>query len=231
MVFDKLASVRSSIAAAAHRAGRAPGSVELMAVLKYAPPDEVRALLESKQVRHAGDNRVQDAERRESRFENRESNIQYHLIGHLQSNKAKKAVQLFDWIDSVDSMELAERLEREAAALGKTLNVLVQVQTAPNPGQSGAQPEQLGGLLERMRRLPHLKVSGLMAIAPMTDPVEAVRPHFRRMKVLLDEHFAGGEAPVLSMGMSRDYEVAVEEGATLVRIGSLLFGETPRQPS
>lgn len=217
-VFDKLASVRGRMAEAAKRAGRSPDAVELMAVLKYAPDDAVRALLEKQQVRHIGENRVQDAEHRPV------SGVERHLIGHLQSNKAKKAVQVFDWIDTLDGLELARRLEREAAALGKTLNVLVQVQPAPNPGQHGIQPGDLGPLLKEARTLPHLKLRGLMAIAPMKDPVEAVRPDFRRIKALLDEHFRPEEKPVLSMGMSRDFEVAIGEGATLVRIGSLLFG-------
>ena len=224
VVFDKLALVRSRIAEAASRVGRSPDSVELMAVVKYAENATIRELLETHQVRHIGENKIQDVERHEGTYE--KSAVERHFIGHLQKNKAKKAVQMFDWIDSVDSLELAQRLDKDAAAAGKTQKVLVQVQPVSNPGQSGIQPGELGGLLEAMRKMPHLSVRGLMAIAPMTDPVEAVRPVLGRMKALLDGHFPAKDKPVLSMGMSRDFEVAIEEGATMVRIGSLLFGDS-----
>lgn len=226
-LFDKLASVRSRIDQAARKAGRPPSQVDLMAVTKYAPAVAVRELLESGRVAHAGESRIQDSG---PRF----PGIQYHFIGNLQSNKAGKAVELFEWIDSVDSLELAGKLDRSAGMRSKKVKILVQVQPEPNPKQSGLQPQQLEKFLVQARDFQHLQVRGLMAIAPMTENVEGARPHFRRIRKLFEDSFPtsapGGERPVLSMGMSRDFEVAVEEGATLVRIGSLLFGESSETP-
>lgn len=224
--FEKLAWVRQRVAEAARSSGRSPEAVELMAVTKHASAAVVRELLAQGGLRHLGENRVQDAAAKLSGLSTRHSGLQLHLIGHLQSNKSKRAAALFDWIDSLDGRALAERLERDAEALGKTLKVMVQVQATPNPRQSGAQPEELPELLKAIRAMPHLELRGLMAIAPVTDPVEAARPHFRALKAVFDGQFAaaaGDPAPVLSMGMSRDFEVAVAEGATMVRIGSLLF--------
>jgi len=219
-VFEKLAAVERRIDQAARKAGRSSSEVALMAVTKYAPEREVRELLASGKVRHAGESRVQD-------MGERAPGVEYHFIGHLQTNKAGKAAAGFDWIDSVDSLELAEKLDKQAEKAGKKLKALLQVQPVPNPKQSGVQPEKLDGFLKQLKGFKNLDVKGLMCIAPLTDAVEDTRPHFRRIRQLFDVSFpssaSGAGRPVLSMGMSRDFEIAIEEGATLVRIGSLLF--------
>lgn len=149
------------------------------------------------------------------------------MIGPLQSNKAKKAAALFDWVDSLDSLKLAETLERECAAADKSLRVLVEVQPVPDPDRPGLGPQDLAEFLVRLRTFKRLDVRGLMGVAPDEETAEAARPHFRLLKRLFDAHFKSSTEPYrLSLGMSRDFEVAIEEGATLVRVGRLLFSET-----
>lgn len=228
-VFDNLASVQDRILEAAKRAGRDPRAIVLVAVTKTATAAQAAELIRSGKVRHLGENRVQAAQAKIPEALGLGSFPQgtgpeWHLVGHLQSNKAAKAAALFDWVDALDDLETARRLDRACGASGKRLKVLVQVQPVLNPRQSGLQPEAVGGFLEDARKFKHLEVAGLMAIAPELEPVEAVRPHFRRVKRLFDGFFDPSQQ--LSMGMSRDFEVAIEEGATMVRIGTLLFQET-----
>lgn len=225
-LLDNLERVLERMACAARRAGRDPAEVELMAVVKKAPPDALRLILESGRVRHAGENRVQEAV---VHPRPPGSPVEWHMVGHLQTNKVKPALRLFDWIDSVDSLKLARALQE---ALERPMKILVQVKLSELPEHHGAAPEQVGGLLEDLAKLDRLEVSGLMGLAPWTDPVEEVRPYFRKLKTIFDRHFPkpGGDRPQrtasgaqLSMGMSRDFEVAIEEGATLVRVGTALF--------
>ena len=209
--------------AAAERAGRNPDAIGLVAVTKYASLKDIRELLESGQIAEIGESRVSDALAKREALGAAAAKVAWRLIGHLQSNKARRALEAFDAIDSIDGLRLARILEGELAAAGRELPVLVQVKLTGKTVQSGAAPEELGPLLEGLKAFPHLRVRGLMAIAPDLEPVSAVRPHFRRMKQLFDKFFAGSGDAQLSMGMSRDFEVAVEEGATHVRVGSALF--------
>lgn len=227
MILERHQEVRDRIAAAAARRGRKPEDVELVAVTKYAALEDVRALLDRGLVRQCGESRVQDALRRRESLGPAAGGVVWRFIGHLQTNKAAAALASFDWLDSLDSARLAEALQHRLAGTGRVLPVLVQVKLTERETQSGVAPEQVPGFLESLKAYPNLRVRGLMAIAPNLEPVEAVRPHFRRLRRLFEDCFpepSGGEKPLLSMGMSRDYEIAVEEGADLVRVGSALFG-------
>jgi PLP dependent protein len=217
MVLDNLSRIRERIDVAARKSGRDPGKVELVAVTKYASVDAVRELLKSGKIRYFGENRIQAAAEHIAALGADAKAGQWRFIGHLQTNKAPKALELFDWIDSVDSLKLAQALDKQLAKTGERKKVLIRVKLVEKETQSGIAPEALSGFLKELKSCETLVPCGLMTIAPMLEPVEAVRPYFKRMKELLDQNFSearGEEGPHLSMGMSRDYEVAVEEGAT-----------------
>ncbi|MBI3552876.1 MAG: YggS family pyridoxal phosphate-dependent enzyme [Elusimicrobia bacterium] len=223
MILDNIRQIRYRIAAAAKRAGRDPNGVTLIAVTKYAKQEQVLELLQSGEVREIAENRVQDASARRSALGGKAGAVVWRLIGHLQSNKAKKALEVFDAVDSLDSLKLAEALEKASSGTDRKLPVLIQVKLSGKETQSGVAPEAVGGLIEGLKPLEHLAVRGLMAIAPNVEPVEAVRPHFRRMRELFERNFSGVPGAQLSLGMSRDFELAVEEGATHVRVGTSIF--------
>lgn len=220
MILENIRQVRERISRAAQRAGRAPGSVKLMAVTKYAAAEQVNEALKTGLVDFLGENRVQDAAAKRPRLI--PEGVPIRLIGHLQSNKVNKALEVFDGIDSLDSLALAEKLDARLKTAGKKLPVLVQVKLTENAAQSGVAPDRLESFLAACAPYGSLEIRGLMAIAPNLEPVEAVRPHFRRMFDLRKRLFPGADAE-LSMGMSRDFEIAIEEGATMVRLGSALF--------
>jgi pyridoxal phosphate enzyme (YggS family) len=227
----RVAAVRERIARAAERAGRRPEDVTLVAVSKTHPAERVAAAFAAG-LRDFGENKVQEAEQKAGPLRDlTPQGLRWHLIGHLQSNKAKKAAQIFDLVHSVDSAEIARKLEHYAATLGKTLDVLVQVDLAGEETKHGADEAHLFPLLEILRGMKALRPRGLMVLPPLLDDPEALRPYFRRLRELRDKALAkdlllGGE---LSMGMSHDFEVAIEEGATLVRVGTALFGERERK--
>lgn len=223
VVLDNLNKIRSVMAAAAGRTGRNPESVGLVAVTKYAPLESIKELLDCGLVMEVGENRVQDAKSKIETLGEKARKVKWRLIGHLQSNKARLALQIFDAIDSLDSLKLAEVLEKELSLTNQKLPVLVQVKLSDKETQFGVAPEEVANFLESLKKCAHLDVCGLMAIAPALEPVESVRPYFRRMKELFDQFFAGRPEARLSMGMSRDYEIAIEEGATHIRIGSSIF--------
>lgn len=223
MLLDNLKKIRFRIDAACSRADRDPKKVRLVAVTKHAPLASVFKLLEIDEPFEIGENRVQDAAQRKSELGARAENTRWRLIGHLQTNKAKEALETFDTVDSLDSLKLAKVLDKNLSLMGKQLPVLVQVKLTSLETQSGIEPEALGEFLGEVSGCSHLQVEGLMAIAPNLEPVEAVRPHFKKMRELFDKFFANKPSASLSMGMSRDFEVAVEEGATHVRVGSALF--------
>jgi pyridoxal phosphate enzyme (YggS family) len=195
--------------------------VTLVAVSKTMPPEAVREAIAAG-VRDLGENRVQEARDKIAACPERAC---WHLIGHLQTNKAKLAVELFDCIQSLDSLRLGEELQRHGQRLGKRVRCLVQVNVGAEAQKSGSASSDLRELLERLRGLPNLQVDGLMAIPPFLDDPEAVRPYFRRLRELRDTLAGAGlMGSDLSMGMTGDFEVAIEEGATLVRIGTAIFG-------
>ncbi|MEQ1918686.1 MAG: YggS family pyridoxal phosphate-dependent enzyme, partial [Elusimicrobiota bacterium] len=174
----------------------------------------------SGRVHEAGESRVQDAEKKKLELGALAGKVRWRLIGHLQTNKAKKAVQTFDAIDSVDSAKLAAALDQAMTGSERKLPVMIQVKLSTSQTQFGVAPDELPELIEAVRKLPHLELQGLMGIAPNAEPLEAVRPSFRLLKKLRDEHLPNGK---LSMGMSRDFEIAIEEGADLIRIGTQIF--------
>jgi len=206
--------------AAALRAKREPDAVRLVAVTKYASLDDVQVLLNTGLVTDVGENRVQNAEKRKSALRQTGSKVRWHMLGHLQTNKAKKAAEVFDAVDSLDSEKVAKSLDEALKGSTKTLPVMVQVKLTERETQSGVAPGELGALLESLKKYERLKVEGLMGIAPDVEPVEAVRPSFRTLRELRDRHLPGGQ---LSMGMSHDFEIAIEEGADQVRIGTQIF--------
>ncbi len=229
---ERLEEVRHRIARAAERAGRNPSEVELVAVSKTVGPEVV---LESYHLgqREFGENRVQEfrAKREALSALGGMPGARWHLIGHLQSNKAKLAAELFDIIQSVDSAKLATSLDGYAEALGKRLPVLLEVDFSGEPGRGGFSPEGMDAVVEDLMALSHLEFQGLMTVAPLGLGAEDLRGVFRRLRLLRDRlavRFPGMEWRHLSMGMSDDFEIAIEEGSTIVRIGRAIFGERPR---
>ena len=226
---ENLAAIQQRIRAACDRAGRDPGTVELLAVSKNHPAESVRALADAGH-RLFGENRVQEAK---AKIPQCPGHLRWHLIGHLQSNKARDAVQLFEMIHGVDSLGLAVELQKRAEAASRTLRVLLEVNVAGESTKFGYRPAQLLAELPQLNALRRLELHGLMCMAPYATNPETVRPVFRRCRELARECEAVLGAPfsVLSMGMSGDFEVATEEGSTLVRIGTALFGERPPRAS
>jgi hypothetical protein len=222
-----LNNVQQRVAAACARAGRDPSSVTLVTVSKGHPADVVRAAADLG-VSLFGENRVQEAKIKISQCPSR---LQWHLIGHLQSNKCRDAVHFFAMIQSVDSLSLAREINKFAEKSAKTMPVLLEINVAGESSKFGYSPEKV--LLEFMEinALPKLEVHGLMTVAPWAQEAEKVRPVFRRLAELKKqcEDILGAPLPHLSMGMSGDFEVAVEEGATMIRLGSAVLG--PRKPA
>lgn len=217
---ENLPAVYHRIATAAKRAGREPDDIKLVAVSKTHPADVLRGAIAAG-IAVFGENKVQEAEGKIGELGRRAA--EWHLIGHLQSNKARKGVQLFDVIHTVDSTELAQRLERICYEENReSLSVLVQVDLAGESAKSGIAEGELPRLGDYLRSCKHLKFDGLMIIPPFFEDPEATRGYFRRLREIRDRIIPGGE---LSMGMSHDFEVAIEEGATIVRIGTAIFGE------
>lgn len=212
-----LDDVNARIEAACRRAGRDREDVTLVAVSKTFPAADVDHAIGAGAT-HLGENRVQEAREKKPLVR---GSARWHLIGHLQSNKARDAVRLFDVIESVDSVELAAKIARAAASEGKTQEILLQVNVGREAQKSGADPDEAPAIVREIASMPALRLTGLMTIPPVGDS----RPHFRALRALRDD--LGLEQ--LSMGMSADYEEAIEEGATLVRIGSAIFGaRSPR---
>jgi len=205
------------IARAAERANRSPAEITIVGVAKTMEPWLIQQAFEAG-MRHFGENRVQEAKDKIERLSTLQPSPTWHMVGHLQTNKAKTAIELFDMIQSVDSVRLAEVLSRHAQ---HRIPILLEVNVSGEASKFGLPPAQVSSAVEEIARLPHLEIRGLMTIAPLTDNPEEVRPIFKRLRLLRDslglEH--------LSMGMTDDFEVAIEEGATMVRIGRAIFGE------
>lgn len=222
----RLAEVHRRIASAAARSRRSPAEIALIAVSKTHPSELIERAIEAG-ARDFGENRVQEAEAKIKEI-GRER-VRWHLIGHLQANKSRRAVQLFDLIHSVDSVALARRLDRLCAEEERALlPVLIQVDLGSEETKSGVSEEELPPLVEAIMACEHLRLEGLMTLPPFFESAEDVRPFFRRLRELRDALRSRGNfgeaAGELSMGMSHDFEVAIEEGATLVRVGTSIFG-------
>ncbi|NTV29854.1 MAG: YggS family pyridoxal phosphate-dependent enzyme [Candidatus Omnitrophica bacterium] len=228
MIRDNLEAVLSNIRAAALRVGRDPNEITLVGVTKSA---EVPAINEAIRagLRHVAENRLQLAQAKFPLLETAGVNITRHMIGHLQTNKVRDVLPIFDLIHSVDSGKLADEIQKRSAAVGKVAEILVQVDIAREETKFGLPEDELAGLMAHLASCPNIRTLGLMTMAPLTEDRETIRDVFRRCRELFQEeqrkHPASGSICLrhLSMGMSHDYEIAVEEGATLVRIGSALF--------
>jgi PLP dependent protein len=219
-VAANLRAVQESIATACRRAGRAPSEVLLIGVSKTVDLDRIRAAIAAG-VPALGENRVQEAK---DKVEALGRPVPWHLIGSLQTNKARDAVRLFDCIHSVDRLDLAREIDRRAQAVGRPIEGLLQVNLGDEPQKGGVAEDEAERLRDACAALSHLRIVGLMAIPPHTEEAEGARPYFKRLRALRD---AVG-LPHLSMGMSADYAIAIEEGATMVRVGTSLFGPRER---
>jgi PLP dependent protein len=228
-VAENIARVREQIAAAALRAARSPDSVTLMAVSKTFRAESIREAYAAG-ARMFGENRVQEFAGKFSAVRELPG-ARFHLIGHLQSNKAAKAAELFHAVDSVDSLKLAERLNVAAGTLGKKLSVLLEINVGGETAKSGISPDspEVMAILEAAPRLSNLEIRGLMTVPPFTENPEGARPFFRQLRELGDrltqQNFPAATLAELSMGMSHDFAVAIEEGSTCVRVGTAIFGE------
>ena len=227
---ERLARISERIVSACARVGRDESEVTLIAVSKTVSAERICAAIECG-VLVLGENRVQEAADKIPGVAAGTAGrrIEWHLIGHLQSNKARRAVDLFTSIDSVDSYKLAERLDRIAGEIGRRLPILIEVNLGGESSKSGLNSDDVLRVIEQVRPLNHLEPRGLMTVPPYLEPAEEVRPYFRRLRELRDasRSVLGDGFSDLSMGMSNDFEIAIEEGATMVRIGTALFG--PRQ--
>lgn len=226
-IAKNLQHIQDRIIESAKRSGRDPGNIKLVAVSKTVALEKIIEALNAG-VLIFGENRVQEAQNkiRSQELGVRSDKIEWHLIGNLQKNKTRTAVDLFDLIHSVDSAALAEDINRHAQKIGKIQRILLQVKLVDEETKHGVREQDLNDLLDKVARMDHIQLEGLMTIPPYFDDPEKTRPHFRKLRQLADEAIAKGY-PVkeLSMGMSNDFEVAIEEGATMVRVGTAIFGE------
>ena len=228
-IAENIARVQQSLEHIARRSGRKPEEVALIAVSKTFPPDKIREAYAAG-LRLFGENRVQEFAGKTDALRDM-SDAQWHLIGHLQSNKAAKAAELFAAVDSVDSLRLAEKLNAAAEKLGKELAVLIEINIGAEAAKNGLAPDSSGldEILAAAPSLTSLRIQGLMTVPPFTEDPEGARPYFRQLRALRDKiaarRLASISMQVLSMGMSHDFEIAIEEGSTCVRVGSAIFGE------
>jgi PLP dependent protein len=228
-IAENIAEVRKRIAASAHRAGRDPEKITLMGVSKTFPPESVREAYGAG-LRVFGENRVQEFIGKVAALRDLQE-AEWHMIGHLQSNKAAPAAEAFFAIDSLDSLKLAEKLNASAEKLGKKLSILIEINVAGESAKSGLAPdsEELEELLSAAPRLGQLEFRGWMTVPPFTEDPQQARPYFRKLRALRDQiaarHLPAVFMHVLSMGMSHDFEVAIEEGSTCLRVGTAIFGQ------
>jgi pyridoxal phosphate enzyme (YggS family) len=225
---ENIMRVRERIAAACGRSGRRPEDVRLIAISKTVPPERIREAYEAG-LRDFGENRVQEAKAKRPALS--DLTVTWHLVGHLQTNKARPARELFHWFHALDSFRLAERLDGSVVCSGDRLPVLLEVNLGEEETKAGVQEEEVCALAEQVSRLNTLILRGLMVLPPFFDDPEQVRPFFRRLRELAAKidsaRLPNVSMQELSMGMSHDFEVAIEEGATIVRVGTAIFGPRP----
>jgi hypothetical protein len=219
-LIDRISTVYKRMSHAAMRAGRNPEDVRLVAVTKFVDASRIKEAFDAG-LRVFGESRVQEAQEKVAELQG--LNIQWHMVGHLQKNKAKAAVGIFDLIHSLDSVELMELVNKYADKLGKVQKGLIQVKLSEEESKFGISENEVEELLEAAKGMKNLKIEGLMTIPPFFDDPELARPYYRRLKELGDRF----GLPELSMGMTNDFEIAIEEGATMVRVGTAIFGERP----
>lgn len=229
MIRDNIIKVKERISSACLKVGRDSGSITIVAVSKTRPPQEIKEAIEAG-ITDIGENRVQEALSKYDEL----SAIRYplnaiklHMVGHLQTNKAKEAVKLFDLIHSVDSLHLAQEIDKQAHKIDKVQDILVEIKTSPEATKSGLKLEDAPGVISEITGLKNVNIKGLMTIAPIVDDPEKARPYFKALRELKDKinklSAMNHELTTLSMGMTDDYEAAIEEGSTMVRIGRAIF--------
>lgn len=230
MIRDNISKIRERIVLAAAKVARRPEDVVVVAVAKTRTPYQVTEAIEAG-ITDIGENRIQEAllKYSDAQLGISDKRIKLHLVGHLQTNKVKDAVKIFDLIHSVDSLRLAQEIDKEAEKINKVQNILIEVKTSPEPAKFGLRPEEVPEIIKQVSRLNHVNIKGLMTIAPLVDNPEEARPYFRMVRELRDRicelRMTNCQLRDLSMGMTDDFEVAVEEGATMVRIGRAIFQE------
>jgi len=224
-IVSNIMNIRQRMAAAAERSGRNPADIQLMAVSKTVPPERICEALDAG-ITWFGENYVQEAREKIPAID---QNASWHMIGHLQTNKVKYVVHLFHWIHSVDRLELAKELDKRAAQNQRTLKVLIEVNVSGEASKNGMEPSRVLEFVRQISVLPNLSVQGLMTMPPYSDNPEDARPFFIALRRLRDEiaseNIPGVQMKELSMGMTDDFEVAIEEGATIIRVGRAIFGE------
>lgn len=223
LIQDNLRELNSRVAAACAKCGRKPNEITIVAVTKTHPPEIIRAAVAAG-LTEIGESRVQEAD---AKFAQISHVARYHLIGHLQSNKAKKAVQLFDVIQSIDSIEIAREISRRAGEASKSIECLIEVNSSGETQKFGVDPDKALSLMSEIITLPNIKLTGLMTVGPLTEDQARVRAAFKTCHDLFEQarDRLGPQITVLSMGMSDDFEPAIEEGSTMIRIGTGLFGQ------
>ncbi len=224
-IADNVKNIQERMAAACQHAGRRPEEVKLVAISKTFPPERIREAYDAG-LREFGENRVQEAEAKRPALV--DLDITWHLVGHLQTNKAKTARELFQWVHSVDSLRLAQKLHQAASSAGVRLRVLIEVNLAGETSKSGVAADGVAQLAEEISHLESLELRGLMTIPPLLENPDEVRPYFRRLRELAqkvaERRIPSIATAELSMGMTHDFEVAIEEGATIIRVGTGIFG-------
>jgi pyridoxal phosphate enzyme (YggS family) len=226
-IAENLSRIKERMAEAAIRSGRTPGSVKLVGVTKTVDLDRIKEAV-SAGLQILGENYVQEARGKIRELKDR---VSWHFVGRLQTNKAKYAVKLFDMIQTVDSFRLAQELNRRAQPLGRTVPIIIQVNLAGEVSKGGVEPSECLSLIRQVSVLENLQIRGLMTMPPFFDQPERARPYFAQLREMsqkiAEAQVAGVEMHELSMGMSGDFEAAIEEGATLIRVGTAIFGERP----
>lgn len=229
MISSAIERIRGQILQACNKSGRSPDEITLVAVTKNRSLAEIKEVV-SCGIYNIGENRVQEAVKKICWAKEQLPgfrNIRWHMIGHLQTNKVKEAVENFDLIQSVDSLKLAERIELAASKINKVQDILIQVRTSLEPTKTGVQPYMVSDLLKEISRLKYIRIRGLMTIAPLVKQAEEARPYFRELRMLREELSTdkdlGVRLEILSMGMTNDFWVAIEEGATMIRLGRAIF--------
>lgn len=228
MIKDNIVQIQNQIAQVCNRLGRNPDEITLIGVTKLAPVEKIKESIQAG-IRHVAENKVQEGQAKYPPLSDLGIPVTKHLIGHLQTNKAKHALDCFDLIQSVDSLKLAQEIEKQAAKRNKTADILVQVNTAAEEQKYGTSTEEAVSLVDQMAELPHIRILGLMVIAPYTEDKEVVRKCFRDLRIIRDqvkEKYKNNEKvqmKYLSMGMSDDYEIALEEGSNMIRVGRAIY--------
>lgn len=225
MISENIEHLKKEIGAICARLNRNPQEIKIVAVTKTVATDKIEEAVRNG-IEIIGENRIQEAE---SKYGQITLPVKWHFIGHLQKNKVKKSIRMFDLIQSVDSIELAEEIDRQSGAINKIQEVLLEIKISPEPTKYGVAPQDLISFLTAAGQFKNIKIKGLMAIAPLFDDPEKTRPYFRQMRELCDkvksDNIAGEEMEILSLGMTDDYKIAIEEGANMIRVGRAIFGE------